>query len=197
LSRALADAYRATSQYLDRAVVYGVGRCDSGQPDTTPPAQESLAADAAAQRLDDAFRGYLIERGAKPVPLAEVAGLVTGVTGLGLAADGVLDLWNGDSAEGDRAAARNELLASSRDVNDWYEHLAASLVDGERAPVPLPDDEGAGERLAAAVERDLRDADGAATATGVRVIWTGDHVDAIRRLQGTLVRPALDSIASS
>ncbi|HEX4735660.1 MAG TPA: FUSC family protein [Thermoleophilaceae bacterium] len=196
LSRALADAYRATSQYLDRAVEYGVGRCDAGQPDTAPPAQEALDADAAAQRLDDAFRGYLSERGAKPLPLAEMAGLVTGVTGVGLAADGVLDLWNGDSAEGDRAAARDELLASSQDVNDWYRQFAASLADGAQAPAPLPDDEGAGERLVAAVERDLRDADGAATATGVRVIWTGDHVDAVRRLQGTLVTPALDSVAS-
>ncbi|HLY48387.1 MAG TPA: hypothetical protein VKR21_04260 [Solirubrobacteraceae bacterium] len=26
--------------------------------------------------------------------------------------------------------------------------------------------------------------------TGVRVIWTGDHLDAVRRLQGTLVQPA-------
>ena len=195
LSRALADGYRAMSQYLDRAVAYGVGRCDSGQPDAAAPAAEALAADAAAQRLDDAFRGYLMERGAKPVPLAEMAGLVTGVTGLGLAADGVLDLWNGDSAEGDRAAARNELLASSHDVTSWYAHFAASLVDGEQAPAPLPDDEDAGERLVEAVERDLRGADGAATATGVRVIWTGDHVDGVRRLQGTLVTPALESVS--
>jgi hypothetical protein len=195
LSRALADAYRAMSRYLDRSVAYGIGRCDAGQPDATAPSAEALAADAAAQRLDDAFRGYLIERGAKPVPLAEVAGLVTGVTGLGLAADGVLDLWSGDTAEGDRAGARTELLASSQEVTGWYDHLAASLVDGDHAPEPLPDDEHAGERLVAAVERDLRDADGVANATGVRVIWTGDHVDAVRRLQGTLVTPALESVS--
>ena len=55
-----------------------------------------MRAAAAARRLDDAFRGYLAERGAKPVPLAEVTSLVTGVGGLRLAADAVLDLWQRD-----------------------------------------------------------------------------------------------------
>ena len=71
---------------------------------------------AAARRLDDTFRGYLAERGAKPVPLAEMTTLVTGVAGLRLAADAVLDLWQRDdgSPAGDRAAARHELLRSQR-----------------------------------------------------------------------------------
>ena len=33
----------------------------------------------------------------------------------------------------------------------------------------------------------VRDEDGHASATAVRIIWTGDHVDAARRLQATLV----------
>jgi hypothetical protein len=37
------------------------------------------------------------------------------------------------------------------------------------------------------VARDLRDADGAATSTGIRMIWTGDHLDAVRRLQSALL----------
>jgi hypothetical protein len=190
LSRALADAYRTTSNYLVKAVAYGVGRCDASHPSTAPPTQESLDASAAAQRLDDAFRGYLSERGAKAAPLAEITGLVTGVTGVGLAADGVVDLWSGDGAEGDRAAARDQLLASAHDVTDWYERFAASLAGAEAVPAPLADDDAAGVRLVTAVERDLRDPEGAATATGVRVIWTGDHIDAVRRLQATLSAPA-------
>jgi hypothetical protein len=43
--------------------------------------------------------------------------------------------------------------------------------------------------LAEAVARDLGDSDGRATATGVRVIWTPDHLDAVRRPQETLVEP--------
>jgi uncharacterized membrane protein YccC len=195
LSRALADAYHATSHYLGQAVIYGVGRCDVAQPSTPAPRRESVDADAAAQRLDDAFRGYLSERGAKAAPLAEISGLVTGVTGVGLAADSVLDLWNGDSAEGDRGAARDELLASARNVTAWYDHFAESLAGAEPVPPPLPDDDEAGGRLVTAVARDLRDADGVATATGVRVIWTGDHIDAVRRLQDTLVTPGLAAVS--
>ena len=39
--------------------------------------------------------------------------------------------------------------------------------------------------------------DGKATATGVRMIWTGDHLDAVRRLQEMLVEPARAALAPS
>ncbi|MDE3134451.1 MAG: hypothetical protein KGL15_10315, partial [Acidobacteriota bacterium] len=51
-------------------------------------------------------------------------------------------------------------------------------------------DEVADGRLLDAVAADLQDGDGHANATGVRVIWTGDHLDAARRLQDALVGPA-------
>jgi len=40
------------------------------------------------------------------------------------------------------------------------------------------------------VSRDLRREDGRASATAARMIWTGDHLDAARRLQEQLVGPA-------
>ena len=49
----------------------------------------------------------------------------------------------------------------------------------------------ADSRLVRAVQHDLRDEDGKATATAVRMIWTGDHLDAVRRLQPGLLQPAL------
>jgi hypothetical protein len=51
-------------------------------------------------------------------------------------------------------------------------------------------DTSADSQLLAAVGRDLRRVDGAASATAARVIWTGDHLDAARRMQETLVAPA-------
>jgi hypothetical protein len=59
-------------------------------------------------------------------------------------------------------------------------------------PEPLSRDALADDRLVGAVGHDLRDARGAATATAtaVRMIWTGDHLDAARRLQDSLVAPA-------
>jgi hypothetical protein len=198
LGRSLARAYTDSAQYLAAAVAYGVGRCDPSGPQSPPPGREALDAAAASRRLDVAFRGYLAERGSKPAPLAEIAGLVTGVTGVRLAADAVLDLWDGNGARGgDRSAARRELVSAAGNMTSWYDHFAASLTGREEVPDPLAPDQVADGRLVAAVGQDLRDSDGNATATGVRIIWTGDHLDAVRRLQDTLVEPARAAVAQS
>jgi hypothetical protein len=51
-------------------------------------------------------------------------------------------------------------------------------------------DTAADGRLLDAVRRDLQGDDGKASATAVRMIWTGDHLDAVRRLQRLIVEPA-------
>jgi hypothetical protein len=123
--------------------------------------------------------------------MAEVTSLVTGVVGLRLAGDAVLDLWRRDgAADGDRTAATRELLATAQQMSEWYDRFAASLTDHAPVPDPLAPDPVANGRLVDAVSHDLRSQDGQATATGVRVIWTSDQLDAARRLQATLVEPA-------
>jgi hypothetical protein len=191
LGTALSDAYRSSVTYLSDAVGYGIGRCDAAGPARDLPAAAAARAAAASRRLDDAFRGYLADRGSKPTPLPEVTSLVTGVSGVRLAADAVLELWSSDERDGgDRAAARAELLDRMRAVSSWYDTFAAQLATGGAVPDPLGADPGGDQRLVTAVGRDLRDVDGRGTVTGVRVIWTGDHVDAVRRLQRVLVTPA-------
>ena len=192
LRRALADAYVDSADYLASAVDFGMLRCVPGASSPAVPVQDAARAAATARRLDDTFRGYLAERGAKPVPLAEVTSLVTGVGGLRLAADAVLDLWQREDGAsiGDRAGARRELLESSELVKSWYDDLAASLVDGGEPREPLAHDRVADGRLVDAVRHDLGGADGRASATAVRMIWTGDHLDAARRLQRVIVGPA-------
>ncbi len=195
LGRALSAAYTDSVGYLASAVAYGLGRCDSGGPAPGLPVQQATQAAAAARRLDDTFRGYLAERGAKPVPLSEVTALVTGIVALRLAGDAVLQLWDGDTSNGgDRAGARRELLAGSDSVRGWYARFAESLVGRGSVPEPLGADAVADGRLVDAVGHDLRDEDGHATATAVRVIWTGDHLDAVRRLQSMLVEPAQEAV---
>jgi Fusaric acid resistance protein-like len=188
LGLALAEAYTDSAAYLAAAVRYGSACCGPG-PAVEPRAEGARAA-AASRRLDDTFRGYLAERGAKPASLAEVSSLVTGVVGLRLAGDAVLDLWRAGGDDGDRAPARRELLATSEQVTGWYRGFAGSLTGRGPVPAPLARDAPAGERLVGAVGHDLLGEDGAATDTAVRIIWTGDHVDAARRLQGRLVAPA-------
>jgi hypothetical protein len=192
LRRALADAYVDSADYLASAVDFGMRRCDFSTASAAGPTEDAVRDAAAARRLDDTFRSYLAERGAKPVPLAQMTSLVGGVGGIRLAADAVLDLWQGEdgSAGGDRAAARGELLRSSEAVKRWYEQLATSLLDGSRPREPLGHDTAADGRLVDAVRRDLGGEDGRASATAVRMIWTGDHLDAVRRLQRIIVEPA-------
>lgn len=190
LGRALAGAYAASAAYLARAVEFGMSRCD-GDVSPPSPAPDGASAAAAARRLDDTFRSYLAERGEKPAAMADVATLVTGVAGLRLAGDAVLALWQrGESPAGDRTAARRELTAEAAQISGWYDALGAGLVRQAAVPDPLSRDRQADARLVDAVRNDLLSADGQATATGVRMIWTGDHLDATRRLQAALVGPA-------
>jgi uncharacterized membrane protein YccC len=196
LGHALSEAYEESASYLAAAVAFGMARCDAAAPALAAPTAQATRAAAAARRMDDTFRGYLTERGAKPLPLAEVTSLVTGVSGLRLAADAVLDLWRGDAADGgDRVGARRELVAGAEHMTGWYRNFAAGLEGRGPVPVPLARDERADGRLIEAVSRDLRTADGQASATAVRVIWTADHLDAARRLQRSLVEPAREAAA--
>ena len=193
LRGALAEAYTDSAQYLADAVDFGMLRCDERPPSTaapTAPAEANVRAAAASRRLDDAFRTYLAERGPKPIPLADVTNLVTGVVGLRLAADAVLDLWRRDDggAGGDRAAARREILGTSDLVVGWYGEFATSLLVAGTAPQPLSRAALPDAGLVDALRRDLLSADGRTTSTAARMIWTGDYLDAVRRLQDTLVR---------
>jgi uncharacterized membrane protein YccC len=192
LRKALAEAYTDSAHYLQQAVGYGMRCCDPGSSTPVAPSDAATTAAAASRRLDDAFRSYLAEQGAKPVPMAEVTSLVTGAAALRLTADAVLDLWQRDDhrAEGDRTVARGELEATSAEITRWYDELAASLADDRQVPSPLARDVAAAGRFVDAVRHDLVDAEGHANATAVRMIWTGDHLDAARRLQPALVEPA-------
>jgi uncharacterized membrane protein YccC len=192
LRQALAEAYADGAGYLASAVRSGMSRGDPGSPALPALANDAARAAAASRRLDDAFRTYLAERGAKQLPLADVAGLVTGIVGLRLEADAVLDLWRGDDGQagGDVAAARHEILGMAERITGWYDALATTIMTGGELPQPLAPDTGADGRLVRAVHRDLLGDDGSASATAVRMIWTGDHLDVVRRLQAAITSPA-------
>jgi uncharacterized membrane protein YccC len=192
LRRALAEAYADGAGYLASTVRFGMSRGDPSTP--APPALASDAARAAAasRRLDDAFRTYLAERGAKRFPLADVAGLVTGVAGLRLEGDAVLDLWRADDGQagGDVAAAGHEILGMAERVTGWYDRLATTMITGGELLEPLAHDKAADGRLVRAVRHDLLGDDGIASATAIRMIWTSDHLDVVRRLQAAIISPA-------
>ena len=85
---------------------------------------------------------------------------------------------------------KEELLTAASSLVAWYERFGRrpSPVRG-RSLIRWRHDRAADARLIDAVRHDLRDDDGQANATAVRMIWTGDHLDAARRLQAGLVAP--------
>jgi uncharacterized membrane protein YccC len=86
LRQALAQAYAAGAGYFASTVRSGMSHGDLSTPAVSALADDAARSAAASRRLDDAFRTYLAERGTKRLPLADVAGLVTGVVGLRLEA---------------------------------------------------------------------------------------------------------------
>jgi hypothetical protein len=113
--------------------------------------------------------------------------LVTGVVGVRLAADAVLELWeryaDGRPPSDDRAAAQAALLVSANRLLKWYGDLAGALDGRGSVPEPLPHDEPTKTRLVDAVRRDLYDTTDQATPTAIRILWTNDHLEVVRRLQ--------------
>ncbi|MEU1403243.1 FUSC family protein [Streptomyces sp. NPDC005728] len=193
VDRALAEAYTGSARYLAGAVEYAVGRCGARPTAADAPLEEGREAAAAARRLDDAVRSFLAERGAKRVSLADLTTLVTGVVGLRLAADAVVGLWQRAGvrhAGTERAEARLVLLDTAGHVTGWYRDLALSLVGRSAVRDPLPSSPAAEASLVDSVRRDLRDDDGRASDTAVRIIWTVDHLNAARRLQPSLAAAA-------
>ncbi|MFZ0215359.1 MAG: FUSC family protein [Candidatus Dormiibacterota bacterium] len=192
LGRVLADALTDSVHYLGGAVDFGVTRCDRMGIQARPPGDEQRRAAAAARRLDDAFREFLAERGAKSVPLAEVATLVTAVAALRLTADAIVDLWQREDGRpaGDRTAARNQIRTSGDEITAWYETTARALSGAAAVPDPVPRDPAADLQLIDAVRHDLAGQHGRGTATAVKMIWTADHLDAVRRLQALMLGAA-------
>ncbi len=188
--RAAGEAFVRAAGYLQQAIDYGVPPGEGPVP--VAPDDERRQAAAAARRLDDAFRGFLAEKGTKHVPLAAATSLVTSVAFLRLAGDAVTNLWSTDDglATGDRAAARQELLNASAQIDDWYKRTAHAMSGRGPVPSPLDHDAASDGRFVDAVRRDLRGEDGQGTATAVKMIWTADHLDIARQLHSVVAPPA-------
>lgn len=188
LRQALAEAYGDGLRYLEAAVAYGLARCDTATGDDTHrPAAHATRAAASSRRLDDTFRTYLAERGTKSRPLSQVTALVTGVAGVRLAGDSIVDIWREQhEVRGDLDGAKDTLALQAARLNRWYDDLGRDLLSRAEPPAPLPADPELDARLAAAVSRDEDDASiGAPTV--VRIIWTADYLDVVRLLQALIV----------
>ncbi|MFD8671837.1 FUSC family protein [Streptomyces seoulensis] len=200
LGRVLCDALGDGARYLRGAVVTGLALCDTaGAAGPASAGDYRRRALASARRLDDAFREYLAERGTKHLALAGVTALVDAVAILRLTADAVTDLWSrsGHAPGNGRAEAGREILDSCADVVSWFESAGRALAGDGAAPGRPPSRPAVDAALHESVGRDLSAGTEQTTATAVRMVWTADHLDTMRRLQAEIdghVRAAAASV---
>ncbi|HEU5023316.1 MAG TPA: FUSC family protein [Spirillospora sp.] len=119
----LADAFRQSAAYLRQAVDWALGM--------RPRPPQATQAVAAKIRLDDALRGYLAEQGTKRMPREELWRLVAGTTRLRLTARSLNGLPSPDAEPDPVSRALRDQAAR---LNNWYDQLAGSLIDGDQRP---------------------------------------------------------------
>jgi hypothetical protein len=185
LGLALDDAYGAASDRV-RSIVHTL----SGRPAPT----ELSRALAARQRLDDAFRQFLAEPGAKRVPMDGVAALAGAATRLRLVADSLDELRSKDlpgPLPPDLDAAGAELRAVADGVDLWYRRLGDLLAGrSTRVPTADPPDTQLPDDLVRHLRTGLVEADRTAGRHALLLLWSAQHLDSLRRAEPDLVDAA-------
>ena len=185
LGEALSEAYEDGAAYLRESVGFLTGQRPSA-PDVHGSAQGSF------WRLDDAFRQYLAERGAKNVPLESITTLANGAARLRLAGTAVNRLHLTLPAHTDQqlATPADLLVGQTERVASWYGSLGEVLAGrsdfaaGGRA-VDAGDDSFLDVILPA-----VNGGDSARAEQAERLLWSGQYVGDLNRMRAELVDPA-------
>jgi hypothetical protein len=200
---AVAELARTMSEAYATAVAWLV--VEIGGPGVTmpPSAGSERAADAVAatHRLDDAFRQFMTERGAKPMALPAVTHLVTGCAQVLSVAQTLASLpqpAGAASAPLDSVAlAERELATAFDSVRQWFDALARAL-GGHRAETPAIGPVGVGlhPELLAAVDaaRSAQRPDQVVAA--LRLLWLSERLTDVRHLQAELLE-SVDRISGA
>jgi uncharacterized membrane protein YccC len=194
LARSLGDAYATATAWLVVAVDR-VGRTAAdadADADGTGWRPERVAAMSASRRLDDAYRQFLGERGAKRVPLPVVTRLLTGSARIRLTAvtlEGLPDLTTPDGPPPlpEVVAARAVVTDECASVESWFEECADS-IGGRHPRIPtapvLPDRPAPQVAVAWSAVRGAGRRDGVFAV--LRLLWVEERLDDLVRLQSDL-----------
>jgi uncharacterized membrane protein YccC len=198
LRTSIADAIDQSVNYLHSSVSFGLSRCDAATHAADDPAVARLAAQAAARRLDDAFREFLSERGSKTVSLGDVGTLIAGVTAVRTTADSIQDLWSAHDvkASSDRQVVREALSQGTQSVADWFAELSSVLVGGQVTLSDPKDFNVSLQELVNTVRNDLSDVEGSGTAVAFKIVWTDDYLRQLHELQRRIL-PVIVAITST
>jgi hypothetical protein len=187
LGRALSDAFVMSSGYLGDAVVRLT--TPNGRVDMAPGQR---ASHTAYLRLDDAFRQFLAERGAKLVPVEVVANLFTGSNRIRLAAFTlsalpVLPPEQGLSELESVAVAGAVLRDSYASSHRWYEEFGEVLRGQRGALDPPPEHD---ETLHGVLRNAFDDARvgrrGDQLRTMLQMLWADELLETQRQVQADL-----------
>jgi uncharacterized membrane protein YccC len=191
LGRALSDAFVTNSGYLADAVDRLT--TSTRQVDTGPGQR---AAHLAYLRLDDAFRQFLAERGAKVVPVDTIADLFTGSNRLRLAAYTLATLpafpTGPDRPELESVAVAGAVLRDAyASSHRWYGEFAELLADRRASLDPPP---GRDEVLQDVLREAFVDASnrrrGDRLRTALQMLWADELLENQRQVQVDLVASA-------
>ena len=191
LGRALSDAFVASSAYLADAV---------DRLTTTSQHVDTESGQQASHRayllLDDAFRQFLAERGAKVVSMDTIARLFTGSNRLRLAAYTLATLPVSPPAPGrlevDSVAIAGAVLRDScASTHRWYEAFAALLAERRGSlELPPPHDEVLHRVLRSALD-DVRSQERAdRLPTTLQMLWADELLENQRQMQSDLLASA-------
>jgi len=191
LARSLAEAYTAATAWLvvavDRVGRYAVDSSDAAWP------PEQLAATDAAKRLDDAYRQFLSERGAKRIPQPMVTRLLTScdlvrLTAATLEGLPVLQAPDGSSPLPEVLAARIAVTRECEIVERWFAECAASIGkrNGFAVPAPPPVDALVASNLIAAWRTSRHEGRTDGIFAVLRLLWIEERMDDLHTLQTDL-----------
>jgi uncharacterized membrane protein YccC len=177
----LATAYARGADYVlatTRLLIDGGDAAEVGRA--------ARAADAAAHRLDDAFREYLSERSATTFNIEDVATLVGGTSRLRRAAQSLTSL--GGMVDGDARLTRcgSNLDRELQALQSWYVSLGYALVNNRTVPPPHLRDEDGRKRLLACVRAAAHKRDKPTVHAALVLLWTSQHLDNLWRLEAHL-----------
>jgi uncharacterized membrane protein YccC len=191
LGHALSDAFVTSSGYLSDAVERLT--TTSYDVDTGPGLR---ASHRAYLRLDDAFRQYLAERGAKVVPVETVSNLFTGSNRIRLAANALsslpVDLPSPGLQELESVATAGAVLRDSyASSHRWYEEFGDMLAARRQSLDPPPDHD---DTLRDVLQQAFDDARvrqrGDRVRATLQMLWADELLESQRRVQADLAGSA-------
>jgi uncharacterized membrane protein YccC len=177
----LAAAYSRGADYVlatTRLLIDGGSAADAERA--------ARAADGAVHRLDEAFRQYLAERSATTLNVEDVAALVGGASRVRRAAQSLTSL--GSMVDGDARLTRcgANLDRELQALQSWYVSLGYALVNERAVPAPHIRDADGRTRLLACVRAAAHKRDKATVQAALVLLWTGQHLDNLWRLEAHL-----------